>query len=62
MGTSRGQKRGLESGHGQGATLAELKGIAGHKSVAAVMRYQHSTLERHAALAGAVSKAIADAV
>ncbi len=31
----------------QGATLAELQGIAGHKSVAAVMRYQHSTLERH---------------
>ncbi len=42
----------------QGATLAELQGIAGHKSVAAVMRYQHSTLERHSALAEAVSTAI----
>lgn len=45
----------------QGATLAELQGIAGHKSVAAVMRYQHSTLERHSALADAVSTAISDA-
>jgi integrase len=44
-----------------GATIAELMARLGHRSPAAAMRYQHATIERDRALAGAMDKAIAAA-
>jgi integrase len=41
-----------------GATLAEVQGRLGHRTVQAVMRYQHAASGRDAEIADAMSKVV----